>query len=105
MGQYIVESDDQSSESLIVDYHIERVGTQATVARVHGAIVRGLAAEASFNALVAPGGALEALEEYHADKKGPLAHQLDMLRADMVALRDRMEAMSAAVPGLFPGVG
>lgn len=104
MAEYIVRSDDQSSESLLVAYQNERVGTQRQVAQVHSSIVQGLAAEAAFDALIAPGGQLEALAEYHAAKIAPLTGSLDNLRAAMTGVRDTMEQLEAAVPGLFPGV-
>lgn len=104
MAQYIVNSDDQSSESLLVAYQTERVGTQRQVAQVHAAIVRGLAAESRFGEMLAEGGPLESMADYHAAKLAPLAASLDNLRAAMAGVRDAMEQLEAAVPGLFPGV-
>ncbi len=104
MAQYIVDSNDQSSESLLVAYQNERVGTQRQVAQVHSAIVQGLAAESRFDEMLAEGGALDGMAEYHAAKIAPLAASLDNLRAAMAGVRDAMEQLEAAVPGLFPGV-
>jgi len=104
MATYIVNSDDQASESLLVAYQNQRVGTQSIVARVHGAIVDAVRAEEAFNVLVEPGGQLEALAEYHAAKVAPLVESLDKLRAQMAAVQATMERLEAAVPGLFPGV-
>lgn len=104
MAEYIVSSDDQMSESLLVKYREERVGTQTTVARVHSAIREGLAAEVRFNELIAPDGPLASLAEYHAAKVAPVAASLDTLRAAMVQVQAAMEALESAVPGLFPGV-
>jgi hypothetical protein len=104
MAQYIVDSDDQETAARLVVYQNERVGTQTTVARVHSAIVQGLAAEAAFDALIVPGGQLEPLAEYHSALIGPLTESLDNLRAAMAGVRDAMEQLEAAVPGLFPGV-
>ncbi len=104
MAEYIVNSENQLSESLLVAYRNERVGTQATVARVHRAIRDALAAEERFNAAIGEGGALEALGNYHAAKIAALVDSLATLRAGMVEIKGQMEALEAAVPGLFPGV-
>ncbi len=104
MAEFVVSSDNQVSESLIVEYRNQRVGTQTTVARVHSAIREGLAAEERFNEMIAPGGPLAPLSEYHAAKIAPLVASLAGLRGLMVQVRDTMESLEAAVPGLFPGV-
>jgi len=104
MAEYIVSSDDQTSESVLVIYRNERVGTQTTVARVHGAIREALAAEERFNELIGEGGPLAPLADYHAAKIAPLTASLAALRDGMGQIKSAMEALEAAVPGLFPGV-
>jgi hypothetical protein len=104
MAEYIVDSADQTTESLIVEYRNARVGAQRSTAYVHSAITAALAAEDSFNALFVEGAPFETLATYHAAKVAPLTASLDALRAAMVAVKQSMESLNAAVPGLFPGV-
>ena len=102
--EYIVDSDNQATESLLVAYQNERVGTQTTVSGVHSAIRRALAAEQAFATLLEPGGPFETLAAYHVAKLSPLTPYLDSLRAGMVQIADTMETLNGMVPGLFPGV-
>jgi hypothetical protein len=103
MAQYIVDSDDQTTENLLALYRDERIGVQTTAGQMYQAIVRTEAAYVAFDALLAQGGALADLADYHTAKQAPLNALILTLRAKMAEVTALMEQMTAAVPGLFPG--
>lgn len=103
MAQYVVDSEDQASETLLANYRDERIGAQTTAGQMYQAIVRAEAAYVEFDALLAEGEALADLAEYHTAKQAPLSASIADLRAKMAAVTLLMEQMEAAVPGLFPG--
>jgi len=110
METYIVNSTDQSTETLLVAYRETRGGIQSQAGQMYQAIARTAKASAEFDAALQPGGPLAALGAYHADKQAPIAAAVTTLRQAMggvMALMVQMQAGYAAVnPGgvLFPGV-
>jgi len=110
MAQYIVDSTNQNSETLLVAYRNTRGGIQSQAGQMYAAIAQTEAVYAEFDAALQVGGPLEALGAYHADKQAPIAAAVVTLRQSMagvMALMVQMQAGYAAVnPGgvLFPGV-
>lgn len=104
MAQYIVDSDDQTTETLLARYREERIGAQSVAGQMYQAINRAEGAYVAFDELIGEGGALADLAEYHGAKVAPLAASIVTLRAKMAEVVGLMEQMETAVPGLFPGV-
>jgi len=110
MAQYIVDSTDQSTETLLIAYREARGGIQSQAGQMYQAIVRTETAYAEFDAALQVGGSLESLGAYHVAKQAAVSDAVVTLRANMAAVMALMVQMqagyAAAVPGgvLFPGV-
>jgi len=111
MAQYIVNSENQETETLLIAYRDARGGIQSQAGQMYQACLRTETAYAEFDAALQPGGPLETLGEYHADKQVSLSAAVVALRANMaglMALMVQMQAGYAAATGgagiLFPGV-
>ena len=110
MAQYIVDSTNQNSETLLVAYRNTRGGIQSQAGQMYAAIAQTEAVYAEFDAALQVGGPLGSLGAYHADKQAPIADAVVAIRQTMavvMALMVQMQAgYAAAVPGgvLFPGV-
>jgi len=111
MAVYEVDSENQDSETLLVAYQNARTNVQAMAGEMYRATKRTEDTYAEFDAALQPGGPLEALGAYHADKQASLSAAVVALRAQMaglMALMVQMQAGYAAATGgagiLFPGV-
>ena len=110
MAQYIVESGNQQTETLLVAYRDARGGIQSQAGQMYQACLRTEDTYAEFDAALQVGGPLESLGEYHADKQASLSAAVVALRAQMAGLMGlmvQMQAGYAAATGgegiLFPG--
>jgi hypothetical protein len=106
MTQYIVDSANQQTESMLIDYHSERGGVQAIAGQMYAAIHRAENAYVAFEEML-NGGRLAPLAEYHAAKQAPITDAVVGMRAQMADLLATMRAMQASMPDgivLFPGV-
>jgi hypothetical protein len=110
MAEYIVDSSNQETETLLVAYRDARGGVQATAGQMYTAIARTEAAYVELETALGEGGPLAALGEYHATKQAPVGDAVARLRQSMAGVMALMEQMQAGyaqlVPGgiLFPGV-
>lgn len=107
MAEYVVTSDDQTTETALVEYREERGGVQSLAGQMYAAVVRTEAAYAALGEKLEPGGAYAALAGYHAAKQAGLEDGIGALRAKMAELAGLMVQLSAAMPEgqvLFPGV-
>jgi hypothetical protein len=107
MTQYVVDAEDQTTETALVTYQAERSGVQLTVGQMYQAIQRAENAYVMFESMLAEDGPLSALAVYHTAKQAPVADAVAGMRAQMGALMATMRAMQSAMPPgivLFPGV-
>ena len=111
MAQYIVNSENQETETLLIAYRDARGGIQSQAGQMYQAILRTETAYAEFDAALQVGGPLESLGDYHAAKQAAVSDAVVALRAQMagmMGLMVQMQAGYAAATGgagiLFPGV-
>ena len=111
MAQYIVNSENQETETLLIAYRDARGGIQSQAGQMYHAILRTETAYAEFDVALQIGGSLESLGAYHVAKQAAVSDAVVTLRtniAGVMALMVQMQAGYAAATGgagiLFPGV-
>lgn len=107
MATYQIDSTDQSTENLTVDYVNERGGVQSIAGQMYQAIARCEAAYAAFDTSLQVGQPFADLAVYHTAKQTPIADAVTLLRSQMAGVMALMVTMESAFPAgqqLFPGV-
>ncbi len=107
MAQFVISSDDPTTEGLLTAYQQERGGVQATVGQMYHAIARAEQAYADLEMALGEGGRFASLGEYHAALQAPVSDAIALLRQSMAGVMAVMEQMESAMPKgtvLFPGV-
>lgn len=107
MAEFAVNSDDPTTEGLLVAYQQERGGVQATVGQMYQAVARAEQAYAELEIALGEGGRFVALGEYHAALQAPVGDAIALLRQSMAGVMAVLEQMQSAMPEgtiLFPGV-
>ena len=107
MAEFVISSDDPTTEGLLTAYQQERGGVQATVGQMYQAIVRAKQAYSDLELALSEGGRFAALKEYHAALQAPVSDSIVLLRQSMAGVMAVMEQMESAMPDgtvLFPGV-
>lgn len=107
MAEFVISSEDPTTEGLLIAYQQERGGVQATVGQMYQAIERAEAAYSALEAALDESGAFWVLAEYHAALQAPVADAIALLRVSMAGVMAVMEQMESAMPKgtvLFPGV-
>ncbi len=107
MAEFVISSDDPTTEGLLTSYQQERGGVQATVGQMYQAIARAEQAYSDLESALGVGGRFAALGEYHAALQAPVSDAIVLLRQSMAGVMAVMEQMESAMPEgtvLFPGV-
>lgn len=98
MAQYIVDSGDVATETLLLAYRNERGGVQAIAGQMYAAIARTEEAYVTLESKLTTGGEYEALANYHTALQAPVNDAITMLRSKMADVMALMEQMEAAMP-------